>query len=614
MAAGWWAHPCRVGLTCLRPIPPDSITGHLYQFAMARMGIVAGRYTYMEDLRSLDHPPTSCPLQPILWPPCPTPIRVPLLACYLRSHPDQEFAGFVLRGLVEGFHVGYLSHQAALRSSSRNHPSSLANSRVISCYIQDEVAGGRMAGPLSAQVVEMVHCSPTGLVPKGRGTGQWRMIVDLSYPTHGSVNDGIARQLCSLRYSSLDDAVHFISMLGPGTLLVKIDLKSAYRFVPVHPRDRHLLGVHWEGQVYVEQALPFGLRSAPKLFTAVADAIAWALVQVGVWSQIHYLDDYLFFIPSSVGGAQAVLPLILGTLDSLGVPVAVHKVEGPATVVTFLGIVVDTIRRELRLPQAKLDYIRNLVRIWRGKRSGKYKDFESLLGHLSHAAMVIRQGRTFLQHLFTILKGAQSRRHYVHLDITARADLLWWDYFLQGWNGLMFFPNLLTPTAHIYTDASGSFGCGGVLVSSLWFHFPWPASWAEVDISVKELVPLVAAAALWGRLWHRTRVCFHSDNMAVVAMLQNRSARGEKARHLMRCFYFYTAFFRFDYIAVHVPGILNSAADALSRNNIPLFTSLIPQASQVQVPAPLLDLLVYQQPDWGSTQWISLFMSTLPSL
>ena len=62
----------------------------------------------------------------------------------------------------------------------------------------------------------------------------------------------------------------------------------------------------------------------------------------------------------------------------------------------------------------------------------------------------------------------------------------------------MFFPQRYTASVDVFTDASGSFGCGGVLMSSQWFNFAWPESWAAVDISVKELVPVVVAASLWG--------------------------------------------------------------------------------------------------------------------
>ena len=150
-----------------------------------------------------------------------------------------------------------------------------------------------MIGPLPTPITQGIHCSPIGLVPKGRDTGRWRVIVDLSYPAGRSVNDGINTDMCSLKYASMDDALHFIDQLGPGTCLIKVDLKNAYRMVPVHTSDCHLLGICWEGNHYVDLALPFGLRSAPIIFTAVADVVGWALTRAEIRFLIHYLDDSL---------------------------------------------------------------------------------------------------------------------------------------------------------------------------------------------------------------------------------------------------------------------------------------------------------------------------------
>ena len=47
----------------------------------------------------------------------------------------------------------------------------------------------------------------------------------------------------------------------------------------------------------------------------------------------------------------------------------------------------------------------------------------------------------------------------------------------------------------------------------------------ETDISVKQLVPVVVAAALWGGLWRGKHICFHSDNMAVVSILSTKTAK-----------------------------------------------------------------------------------------
>ena len=75
--------------------------------------------------------------------------------------------------------------------------------------------------------------------------------MDLSSPPGFSVNDSIDSSLTSLHYSSLDDMVAIIQHLGPGTLMAKLDLKSAYRLVLVHPDDCILLGISWKDSIYL---------------------------------------------------------------------------------------------------------------------------------------------------------------------------------------------------------------------------------------------------------------------------------------------------------------------------------------------------------------------------
>lgn len=86
-----------------------------------------------------------------------------------------------------------------------------------------------------------------------------------------------------------------------------------------------------------------------------------------------------------------MLQQILHILKSLGVPVAMHKIEGPSTSVNFLGILVDTSRFELQLPLKKVHFVRDLVHSWGRRQSGRASDFESFVGHQAHAATVIRQ-------------------------------------------------------------------------------------------------------------------------------------------------------------------------------------------------------------------------------
>ena len=121
--------------------------------------------------------------------------------------------------------------------------------------------------------------------------------MDLSIPVGSSVNDGIDKKFCSLSYVSVDDVVDGVVECGRGCLMAKIDVRSAYRNIPVHPDDRHLLGIFWRGNTFLDDTLPFRLRSAPKIFNAVADALEWILKHRGIRYIYHYLDDFIVLGP-----------------------------------------------------------------------------------------------------------------------------------------------------------------------------------------------------------------------------------------------------------------------------------------------------------------------------
>ena len=117
-------------------------------------------------------------------------------------------------------------------------------------YITEEIAAGRLRRvPHQAPV----HWSSIGLTP-------FRLIINLSAPSGSSVNDGISPSLTTLTYPRVDDAVNLIRSAGCGA---KLDLKAAYRHVPVNPDDQSLLAIQWGGATYLDTALPFGLKSSP---------------------------------------------------------------------------------------------------------------------------------------------------------------------------------------------------------------------------------------------------------------------------------------------------------------------------------------------------------------
>ena len=311
------------------------------------------------------------------------------------------------------------------------------------------------------------------------------------------------------------------------------------------------------------------------------------------------------------GSAVSSRFLVEETFGRLGVPIAHQKTEGPATSLTFLGIRIDTVSYQLSLPPEKVERMQDLLQQWRDKKHFTRKQLESLVGHLCHAAMVLRPGRTFLHNLFMLLSKVSHPSHYVWRNLETRADLAWWQRLLQYWNGVSFSPSP-SPTCHIYSDASGSFGCGAIQpIIGSWFQLQWPAAWDATGIAAKELVPIVVSALLWGCDWAGQHVCFHTDNEAVVAIIQKLSAKYPLLIQLLRCLFFYSSIFRFQFSALHIPGVQNTVADAISRNNLVLLSTLLPpQACKVTVPAAAVRFLL-SLPDWGSQTWTKEFIRSL---
>ena len=126
-------------------------------------------------------------------------------------------------------------------------------------------------------------------------------------------------------------------------------------------------------------------------------------------------------------------------------------------------------------------------------------------------------------------------------------------------------------------------------------------SGVSVQSMVKELLPIVLATAVWGRSWAGQCILARCDNMAVVHMLQSRTSRHPLVMHLLRSLFFFLAQWDTVLLAEHIPGELNTAADAISRNFMQVFRQAAPEAEEEPTPLPVevRELLV----DWASSTW-----------
>eukprot|EP00794_Sanderia_malayensis_P000850 gene850-biopygen113 len=286
--------------------------------------------------------------------------------------------------------------------------------------------------------------------------------------------------------------------------------------------------------------------------------------------------------------ATAQLDCCLNICSELGVPIAPGKTVGPATTLTYLGFELDTVLLELRMPPTKITVLRKKLQQWLSGSPGTKRQLLSLIGYLQHCCHAIVPGRPFLRRLIDCAHGVKDLRHSVKLSSEALADLLWWQRLLTACNGKsLFLYNQQTPVQDISisSDAAGSLGFAAIN-GLAWFAQPWPKGCENLSIAVKELIPIVLAAYVWGPTWSRLHVLFKCDNMAVVECLSRGLCKDRHLALLLRDLSIQAILHSFSFSAIHVPGAVNTLADLLSRLRFQQFLHRLPLPEPHSPPVP----------------------------
>ena len=145
-----------------------------------------------------------------------------------------------------------------------------------------------------------------------------------------------------------------------------------------------------------------------------------------------------------------------------GIPIAVDKLEGPYSIITFFGIELDTIQGINRLPTqvTELNY----------DMSRKEVMFETGPGIINRQNTTCLQSSPtrldFSQNVWTTVWNIKENTTTYTSNHAFRSDLMWWHTFLGSWNrkAMMHRQDQWIPAVQIYTDAVG---CGA------WWWVHW---------------------------------------------------------------------------------------------------------------------------------------------
>ena len=126
-----------------------------------------------------------------------TPLQVTAWEAALRSHPDTEFADYIWEGIQWGFRISYDYRSHTCSPAHNNLLSAREHPEIITKYLSNEIAKGRILGPFPIGSIPNIQISRIGVIPKKSNPGKWRLIMDLSYPLGKSVNNAIDPEMSS---------------------------------------------------------------------------------------------------------------------------------------------------------------------------------------------------------------------------------------------------------------------------------------------------------------------------------------------------------------------------------------------------------------------------------
>ena len=364
--------------------------------------------------------------------PVPLSLRLPVWRTYLQEYVDYGVCDFLEFGWPVGFDY---SRPLPIHSNFHNHKGATEFPAAVDAYLSSERAHHAVIGPFSHNPFSCpVTVSPLNSVPKP-DTTERRIILDLSWPVGSSVNDGIPSGLYlaqefALVYPTVDLIADRVAALGSGCLLFKRDLRRA-------------------------------AMACQRSTNAVSYILSCAGCQVA-----NYLDDFIGV--ASIARASQHYEYCGSLLQELGLQESLSKACPPSTVMTCLGVQINTVDMTLSVTPERLDELVVLLSHWLTKKSATRSELQSLVGKLSFVSKCVRQSRLFLARILTMLRTVKRNHHHVKLSKEFFWDIHWWLRFIHVYNGVSIIPTSAwsSPDAVFATDACLS-GCGGLTSQSV---------------------------------------------------------------------------------------------------------------------------------------------------
>ena len=383
------------------------------------------------------------------------------LARYAQAWAERVPDLWVLQVLREGYQIPFLRNPPALSPSPISLTAYQPGSEKFLVLVSEVQA------MLEKEAVEVVSDHSAGfynrLFAVQKASGGWRPVLDVSV-----LNTFVV--LTKFKMESPRSVLHAVRR---NDWMLSIDLQDAYFHVPVHPASRKFLRFVFAGVVYQFRALPFGLSTAPQVFTRVFAQVAKWLHLAGI-RVVFYLDDWLVLDQSRsriLEACQYILDLSL----ELGFVVNLKKSNlVPSQQVIYLGMNINSLIFWVSPKESRVTKFLRLLGEFLTCSRPPANFWQVILGHMTSlevfipgARLRMREVQFWLHQCWDMVSNPLTYR--IRLSDHLLPDLLWWNSEPRLRQGVPIQDPL--PTLFLYSDASTQ-GWGASMgdhrVSGLW--------------------------------------------------------------------------------------------------------------------------------------------------
>uniref|UniRef100_A0A914YLH6 Reverse transcriptase domain-containing protein n=1 Tax=Panagrolaimus superbus TaxID=310955 RepID=A0A914YLH6_9BILA len=431
-----------------------------------------------------------------------------------------------------------------------SRPQSAASKEALRQEVKQLLQKGAVR-PISKTAAACI--SPLFTIPKKDGT--LRPVIDLR---------GL-NKCVRIDHFKMEGLLMLKDLISQGYYLAKLDMKDAYFSIPIAKEHQKFLAFEFEGRYYAFRALPFGLATAPFVYTKIVKQVLLFLRRKGILTVV-YLDDWLIMGPTKEECKRSV-SIVVEVIESLGLIVNEEKSHfEPVQTLEFLGLLVDTGTLEFKVPEKKQEKIKKMAMQLIKRQTPKAIEIAQLCGLLASIDLACNWARLRSRNLQRMLRGigTDSIAFKQRLMITEieEAELVFWASAERE----IFSRAIRPPKVTFSFQSDASLEGWGVASKEERSGGRWNSQERKLHINVLELRAIYFGLRIFCHDMYKTGIRVESDNTTAIAFINRRGGTKsvrllEQATELWK----WLLERKLWLVATHIPGKNNVEADKNSR-------------------------------------------------